>query len=230
MCSFPVKDMPLGDTAINTTSTFCFIINMDDLLTGLSQGIIPGLIVLAYLVIVKWLDSKKESRIETLAKSATTRVEELTNNISTIILAMKELSIELKNITNNIIERDKEKCKVNIELAFMNFTKELCDFGFLTIYNNHLDTNKDIVEQNTKTIVNSEFYKMYSSLSLYEVNGVRPNQFLKTEWKDEFEDALLKTIYKENITDLERVNILRTKLNLKAKDCSNYVYNNIFAD
>ena len=170
MCSFPVKDMPLGDAAINTTSTFCFIINMDDLLTGLSQGIIPGLIVLAYLVIVKWLDSKKESRIETLTKNAATRVEELTNNISTIILAMKELSIELKNITNNIIERDKEKCKVNIELAFMNFTKELCDFGFLTVYNNHLDTNRDIVEQNTKTIVIDTKYRIFEPVKPYALN------------------------------------------------------------
>lgn len=201
---------------------------MNELISGLGQGIIPGIIVLIYLIVTKWFESKKESREEAVSKSMNERVNSLADNVSDIVEAMREVSVQLHNVTNNIVERDKEKCKVSIELAFVCFTKELCDYAFLTLYNNHIDKNKELIESNTETIVNSEYYKVYSVLGLYEINGRKVSTFLKDEWITDFEKAVTNILFNDKADAMNKMNMLRNKLNIKAKDCANYIYNNTF--
>ena len=110
---------------------------MESLITGLSQGVIPGLIVLVYLIIVKWLDHRKEIREDNITTSMDNRINSLTNHVSDIVESLSEVSVLLRTVTSNIIERDKEKCKFSIELAFSGLAKELSDFAFITIFNNH---------------------------------------------------------------------------------------------
>jgi len=201
---------------------------MESLITGLSQGVIPGLIVLVYLIIVKWLDHKKEIREDNITTSMDNRINSLTNHVSDIVESLSEVSVLLKTVTSNIIERDKEKCKFSIELAFSGLAKELSDFAFITIVNNHIDTNSSIIKNNIRTAVNSEYYKVYSVLGLYEYNGKRINEHLKEEWKGEFIEALNVSLFKDDADGLTKMNTFRTKVNLIAKNCSNYVYNNTF--
>lgn len=207
---------------------YLYLLDVNELLSGLSQGVIPGLIVLAYMIIIKWLEDRKETKEEAINKSIDNRVNILTDNVTELVDSMREVSVQLHNVTSNIVERDREKCKISIELAFIAFVKELCDFGFLTIYNNHLDENRSIIESNVESIINSEYYKVYSILSLYEINGRKVSQNLKPEWKEELSDGLINVIYNDKLNDIEKVNMLRTKLNIKGKDYSNYVYNNTF--
>lgn len=202
---------------------------MNELISGLGQGIIPGIIVLIYLIATKWFESKKESREEAVSKSMNERVNSLADNVSDIVEAMREVSVQLHNVTNNIVERDKEKCKVSIELAFACFAKELCDYAFLTIFNNHISENKEVIESNTKTIVNSEFYKVYSVLSLYEINGRKVSTFLKDEWIEGFETSIVRILFNDKVEVMCKMNMLRNKLNIKTKDCANYIYNNTFS-
>lgn len=201
---------------------------MESLITGLSQGVIPGLIVLVYLIIVKWLDHKKEIREDNITTSMDNRINSLTNHVSDIVESLSEVSMLLRTVTSNIIERDKEKCKFSIELAFSGLAKELSDFAFITIFNNHIDTNSSIIKNNIRTAVNSEYYKVYSVLGLYEYNGKRINEHLKEEWKNEFVEALNISLFKDDADGLTKMNTFRTKVNLIAKNCSNYVYNNTF--
>lgn len=201
---------------------------MNELISGLGQGIIPGIIVLIYLIVTKWFESKKESREEAVSKSMNERVNSLADNVSDIVEAMREVSVQLHNVTNNIVERDKEKCKVSIELAFACFTKELCDYAFLTLYNNHIDRNKELIESNTETIVNSEYYKIYSVLGLYEINDRKVSTFLKDEWITDFKKAVINILFNDKADAMNKMNMLRNKLNIKAKDCANYIYNNTF--
>lgn len=201
---------------------------MNELISGLGQGIIPGIIVLIYLIVTKWFESKKESREEAVSKSMNERVNSLADSVSDIVEAIREISVQLHNVTNNIVERDKEKCKVSIELAFACFTKELCDYAFLTLYNNHIDRNKELIESNTETIVNSEYYKVYSVLGLYEINDRKVSTFLKDEWITDFEKAVINILFNDKVDAINKMNMLRNKLNIKAKDCANYIYNNTF--
>lgn len=221
MSQTPVEEL------IHATSTFCFIV-MIDLMESLGQGIVPGIIVLIYLLVVKWLEHKKETREEAVTNNIDNRINNLTNHVSDIVESLSEVSVLLRSVTSNIIERDKEKCKFSIELSFGGMAKELCDFAFITIYNNHIDTNSSIIKNNIRTAVNSEYYKVYSVLGLYEFNGKRINEHLLSEWKDEMIEAFEVTLFNDNMDSLSKMNTFRTKINLIAKNCSNYVYNNTF--
>jgi len=207
---------------------FVVYAGMESLIAGLSQGVIPGLIVLVYLIVVKWLDHKKQIREDNITISMDNRINGLTNHVSDIVESLSEVSLLLKSVTSNIIERDKEKCKFSIELAFSGLAKELSDFAFVTIFNNHIDTNSSIIKNNIRTAVNSEYYKVYSVLGLYEYNGKRINEHLLTEWKAELIEALEISLFKDDADGLNKMNTFRTKVNLIAKNCSNYVYNNTF--
>lgn len=207
---------------------FVVYTGMESLIAGLSQGVIPGLIVLVYLIVVKWLDHKKQIREDNITISMDNRINGLTNHVSDIVESLSEVSLLLKSVTSNIIERDKEKCKFSIELAFSGLAKELSDFAFVTIFNNHIDTNSSIIKNNIRTAVNSEYYKVYSVLGLYEYNGKRINEHLLTEWKAELIEALEISLFKDDADGLNKMNTFRTKVNLIAKNCSNYVYNNTF--
>lgn len=221
MSQTPVEEL------IHATSTFCFIV-MIDLLESLGQGIVPGIIVLIYLLVVKWLEHNKETREEAVTNNIDKRINTLTNHVSDIVESLSEVSMLLRTVTSNIIERDKEKCKFSIELAFSGLAKELSDFAFITIVNNHIDTNSSIIKNNIRTAVNSEYYKVYSVLGLYEYNGKRINEHLKEEWKKELIEALDISLFKDDADGLTKMNTFRTKVNLIAKNCSNYVYNNTF--
>lgn len=201
---------------------------MTELVESLGQGIVPGIIVLVYLLVVKWLENKKETREEVVTNNIDKRINTLTNQVSDIVESLSEVSMLLRTVTSNIIERDKEKCKFSIELAFSGLAKELSDFAFITIVNNHIDTNSSIIKNNIRTAVNSEYYKVYSVLGLYEYNGKRINEHLKEEWKKELIEALDISLFKDDADGLTKMNTFRTKVNLIAKNCSNYVYNNTF--
>lgn len=201
---------------------------MTELVESLGQGIVPGIIVLVYLLVVKWLENKKETREEAVTNNIDKRINNLTNQVSDIVESLSEVSMLLRTVTSNIIERDKEKCKFSIELAFSGLAKELSDFAFITIVNNHIDTNSSIIKNNIRTAVNSEYYKVYSVLGLYEYNGKRINEHLKEEWKKELIEALDISLFKDDADGLTKMNTFRTKVNLIAKNCSNYVYNNTF--
>ena len=201
---------------------------MDELVSGLGQGVIPGIIIFIYLIVIKWFESKKDTKEQVINKNIHSSISELTDNINDMVTCMKEVSSQLHNVTNNIVERDREKCKMSIELAFNCFTKELCDFAFLTLYNNHVDENADVIKSNAATVINGEYYKVFSIFSLYEINNHKVSKSLKDEWRAEFEEALLAIIFNTKLEPMARMNTLRNKLNIKAKNCSNYVYNNTF--
>lgn len=201
---------------------------MIDLMESLGQGVVPGIIVLIYLLVVKWLEHNKETKEEVVTNNIDKRINTLTDHVSDIVESLSEVSMLLRTVTSNIIERDKEKCKFSIELAFSGLAKELSDFAFITIVNNHIDTNSSIIKNNIRTAVNSEYYKVYSVLGLYEYNGKRINEHLKEEWKKELIEALDISLFKDDADGLTKMNTFRTKVNLIAKNCSNYVYNNTF--
>lgn len=201
---------------------------MIDLMESLGQGVVPGIIVLIYLLVVKWLEHNKETKEEVVTNNIDKRINTLTDHVSDIVESLSEVSMLLRTVTSNIIERDKEKCKFSIELAFSGLAKELSDFAFITIVNNHIDTNSSIIKNNIRTAVNSEYYKVYSVLGLYEYNGKRINEHLKEEWKSELIEALDISLFKDDADGLTKMNTFRTKVNLIAKNCSNYVYNNTF--
>ena len=112
---------------------------MEILSDALRQGIAPAMVVAIYLIITKIIDSRKENAQIKLSA-------ELTKSINTI-------SNFVISLTKNIIDKDREKCKVAIEDSMYSSAMRLINFVSTTVINNHIDINKDNVLANIHNII-----------------------------------------------------------------------------
>lgn len=185
---------------------------MDILNSAIQQGIAPAIVVAIYLIITKFIDSRKEN--------AQIKINsELTKSINTI-------SNFIITITKNIIEKDKEKCKNAINDSMCAFGMRLMNFVSATIVNNHIDTNRANIIANIHNIVNGEYYTMYSALSVYVINDVRVSDVLEKEWMTSIEQDMIDIIYGVNLSKEDRILSFNNKINLKLQSYITYVINN----
>lgn len=185
---------------------------MDILNNAIQQGIAPAIVVAIYLIITKFIDSRKEN--------AQIKINsELTKSINTI-------SNFIITITKNIIEKDKEKCKNAINDSMCAFGMRLMNFVSATIVNNHIDTNRANIIANIHNIVNGEYYTMYSALSVYVINDVRVSDVLEKEWMAGIEQDMIDIIYGVNLSKEDRILSFNNKINLKLQSYITYVINN----
>lgn len=185
---------------------------MDVLNSAIQQGIAPAIVVAIYLIITKFIDSRKEN--------AQIKINsELTKSINTI-------SNFIITITKNIIEKDKEKCKNAINDSMCAFGMRLINFVSATIVNNHIDTNRANIIANIHNIVNGEYYTMYSALSVYVINDIRVSDVLEKEWMTSIEQDMIDIIYGVNLSKEDRILSFNNKINLKLQSYITYVINN----
>ena len=185
---------------------------MDILNSAIQQGIAPAIVVAIYLIITKFIDSRKEN--------AQIKINsELTKSINTI-------SNFIITITKNIIEKDKEKCKNAINDSMCAFGMRLMNFVSSTIVNNHIDTNRANIIANIHNIVNGEYYTMYSALSVYVINDIRVSDVLEKEWMASIEQDMIDIIYGVNLNKEDKILSFNNKINLKLQSYITYVINN----
>lgn len=168
---------------------------------ALAQGITPAIVVAIYLIITKIIDNRKEN---VQIKLST----ELTKSINAI-------SSFLTDITKNIIEKDKDKCKAAIEDTMFSSGMRLINFVSTTIINNHIEANKENVIANIHNIVNTEFYSVYATLSLYKINGVKASDALNKDWMEIIEKDMFDIIYNGNLGKEDKILSFTNKINLK---------------
>ena len=132
---------------------------MDILQEALTQGVTPAIIIAVYLVIIKIIDHKKESNQAKIN--------------SKLVDSISKIGDFIDSITKNIVDKDREKCKTAINDSFKSSAYSLIKFVTNTIINNHIDTNKETIIINIKNIVNTEYYNIYTTLNIYEINGIK---------------------------------------------------------
>ena len=168
---------------------------------ALAQGITPAIVVAIYLIITKIIDNRKEN---VQIKLST----ELTKSINAI-------SSFLTDITKNIIEKDKDKCKAAIEDTMFSSAMRLINFVSTTIINNHIEANKENVIANIHNIVNTEFYSVYAILSLYKINGVKASDALNKDWMEIIEKDMFDIVYNSSLSKEDKILTFTNKINLK---------------
>lgn len=180
---------------------------------ALKQGIAPAIVVAIYLIITKSLDNKREEAQIKLSS-------ELTKSINVI-------SEFLTDITKNIIDREKEKCKNAIEDAMFSSGLRLVTFISSTIINNHINDNKTNILSNINNIVNTEFYSIYSTLSMYKINNVIVSSYLDKEWMNTIEQDMIDIIYNNIMDKDDKILSFSNKITLKFQTYVTYITNNI---
>ena len=106
--------------------------------------------------------------------------------------------------------------------------KIYCDDDYVfKILNNNVKNKPASVKENIYKIVSTEYYKLYSILSAYELKGINVASKLKEDWIDSLVKEITNIVF-EDETDVNRIKQLGNKLEITIDDYSVHVNNKIF--
>lgn len=187
--------------------------------SALNQGLSSLITISIFLLLYKWLDNKKKTESEKFVNSISDTLDEVSKSLL-------QVSTFITDITKNIIDKDKDKCKITIDDAMLASAMRLTIFVTNTVINNHVQTNKDNILTNIHNIVNAEFYTVFSSLSLYKINGVKVSDNMKKDWMPSVEKSIIEIIFNDNLSKEDKISSFNNKINLKFQSYITYITNN----
>lgn len=187
--------------------------------SALNQGLSSLITISIFLLLYKWLDNKKKTESEKFVSSISDTLDEVSKSLL-------QVSTFITDITKNIIDKDKDKCKTAIDDAMLASAMRLTIFVTNTVINNHVQTNKDNILTNIHNIVNAEFYTVFSSLSLYKINGVKVSDNMKKDWMPSVEKSIIEIIFNDNLSKEDKISSFNNKINLKFQSYITYITNN----
>lgn len=179
--------------------------------------IISSVVFISYTVIIKLIDYFRHKDDKKSLVEMGLAVKEVSNNVA-------KLNAILDNFFEDITKKNLEKGKIIIELAFFNFQYKIVNFCRNIIINNNIDINKEFIIANITKTVNTEFYRAYHTLSLYEVGNTSLNEFLKDSWKDDCIKDVLAIIYNGQ-EDKLRISQINSNLSIKVDNWIVYINN-----
>ena len=152
---------------------------MEYIFRSLEYGIVPTLIVLAYLLVTRYFDNKKElKKLEKEEEEAKRTVK-----INAEILdAFNELNTYLKHITKDIVKIENDKCVAAIKSSFRSMNFGLTRFATFTIINNNIDVNSETIKDNILSTIEAEYISVYNELLLYRDDDKFVADYMKGEW------------------------------------------------
>lgn len=187
--------------------------------SALNQGLSSLITISIFLLLYKWLDNKKKTESEKFVSSISSTLDEVSESLL-------QVSTFITDITKNIIDKDKDKCKTAIDDTMLASAMRLTIFVTNTVINNHVQTNKDNILANIHNIVNAEFYTVFSSLSLYKINGVKVSDNMKKDWMPSVEKSIIEIIFNDNLSKEDKISSFNNKINLKFQSYITYITNN----
>lgn len=187
--------------------------------SALNQGLSSLITISIFLLLYKWLDNKKKTESEKFVSSISDTLDEVSKSLL-------QVSTFITDITKNIIDKDKDKCKTAIDDAMLASAMRLTIFVTNTVINNHVQTNKDNILANIHNIVNAEFYTVFSNLSLYKINGVKVSDNMKKDWMPSVEKSIIEIVFNNNLSKEDKISSFNNKINLKFQSYITYITNN----
>lgn len=153
-----------------------------------------------------------------------------------------EMAIAIKDIGSNVIKlnnvldktfkdaehKDYVRCKNAIRLAFEALKSKLNEDCIETIITNHVEENKEQIVENILKLVSTEYYKVYSILSNYEIDNVNVASQLDKRWIEQISDTIISVIYGKK-SDISRILQLQHRLNIEIGKYETYIDNKVFS-
>lgn len=154
---------------------------------------------------------------------------------------MLEMSNAVKEMATNIVklnsvldktlkEADRKKvrqCEVAIDIGFRTFAYEISQEVISIIAHNNIDKNKEFIIGNINKLVSTEYYKLYSVLSAYEINEVNIASKLKTEWIEEVAKNIIAIVYNGQDA-IDRITHVNDRLEISVAEYSTFINNKTF--
>jgi hypothetical protein len=182
--------------------------------------VISSAVFISYTLIIKIVDYfKSKNRTKPLLEMANA-IKENTQNI-----------VKLNSVLDKTLKEAERKeirqCEKAIDLSFKSFAFKLSQECTAIIAHNNIDENKDLVVGNITKLVETEYYKLYSSLSTYEINEINVATKLKEEWAKEVTDSLIHIVYNRQ-SPMIRITQINNRLNIYINEYSTFINNKVF--
>lgn len=153
-----------------------------------------------------------------------------------------EMATAIKDIGSNIIKlnnvldktfkdaehKDYIRCKNAIRLAFEAMKSKLNEECIETIITNHIEENKEQIVENILKLISTEYYKVYSILSNYEIDNVNVASQLDKRWIEQISNTIISVIYGKK-SDISRILQLQHRLNIEIGKYETYIDNKVFS-
>lgn len=178
-------------------------IKMELIQNAFEQGLIPGIVIVIYLIINKIIDNNKRNPLDDIAKL-------------------------LNIVTRDIIEKDREKSKVVISITMVNAASECAKFVASTIITNNVDNNRDQIEYNARYLVNSVYYDAYYKLNMYRGDEDYLSHYMKEEWKEDIYGDIINIVYNKNLDSNQRILAFNKRIDIRVNDYTAYIINKAF--
>lgn len=179
--------------------------------------IISSIVFISYTIIIKLIDYFRHKDDKKSIVEMGLAVKEVSNNVA-------KLNAILDNLFQDITKKNLEKGKIVIELAFFNFQHKIVNLCRNIIMNNNIDINKEYIVASITKTVNTEFYRVYHTLSLYEIKNIPLSNFLKENWKDDCIKDVLAIVYNGQ-EDKLRISQINNNLGIKIDNWIVYINN-----
>lgn len=195
---------------------------MEYIFRSLEYGIVPTLIVLAYLLVTRYFDNKKELKKLEKEKEEAKRTVKIN---AEILDAFNELNTYLKHITKDIVKIENDKCVAAIKSSFRSMNFGLTRFATFTIINNNIDVNSETIKDNILATIEAEYITVYNELLLYRDDDKFVADYMKGEWKEELAKDMIGIIFNRELTKEQRIYNITNKLGINIAKYSNYINN-----
>lgn len=176
---------------------------MELIQNAFEQGLVPGIVIVIYLIINKIIDNNKKDPLDDIAKL-------------------------LNIVTKDIIDKDREKSKAVVSIAMINAASECAKFVASTIITNNVDSNCDQIKYNAQHLVNSIYYDTYSKLNMYRGDEDYLSHYMREEWKEDIYGDIINIIYNKHLDSNQRILAFNKRVDIRVSDYTAYIINRAF--
>lgn len=207
---------------MNDFSTVNAIIEDSVKSSSYTTVIISSLVFIIYTIIIKVIDVIK-------AKNKNKPIIEMANAIKEVTSNVIKLNTVLDKALNETKLKEETKTKAAIELAFNSYCSDVTREVITIIINNHIEANRQLIIENIIRLVNTEYYKIYATLSNYEFNGISVSSRLEKIWIDDTIKSITSIVF-DTQSEVVRIQQLNNRIKMLVDSFSTHLHNKIFSN
>ena len=182
--------------------------------------LISSCVFIAYMLINKVMDYFKSKEKNKPFMEMAKAIKDVSDNVV-------RLNNVLDKTFQNAEKKEIAKTKEVINLAFNSFQNNISRECIDMIIHNHIEENKQYIIENVNKLISTEYYKVYATLSAYDVNGINVSTKLEKEWIDELIKSIVNIMFNGQDVDV-RISQLNARLMVDINTYSTYTYNKVF--
>ena len=177
-------------------------------------------VFICYTLIIRLIDYfKAKQKSKPLLEMASA----LKENTANIVKLNSVLDKTLKDAER----KELRQCESAITMGFAAMAFRLMQSVSSVIVHNNIEDNKELIVDNVQKLVNSEYYKLYSSLSAFEIKEVNVATKLNEDWIKEIADNVINIIYNHQDA-MTRITQVSNRISIFVTEYSTYISNKIF--